>query len=95
MVAEKEVLEDESLRIDCPVLVTERLRPRWDGWTEAQKAEELARNPLRRVVIQRVEALVHDALGRRPAHSSVSARQAWPLRARSSSASFGPALPAA
>ncbi|HET6366681.1 MAG TPA: SDR family NAD(P)-dependent oxidoreductase, partial [Pseudomonadales bacterium] len=29
--------------------LTERLRPRWDGWTEAQKAEELARNPLRRV----------------------------------------------
>jgi NAD(P)-dependent dehydrogenase (short-subunit alcohol dehydrogenase family) len=29
--------------------LTERLRPRWDGWTEAQRAEEAARVPLRRV----------------------------------------------
>jgi NAD(P)-dependent dehydrogenase (short-subunit alcohol dehydrogenase family) len=29
--------------------LTERLRPRWEGWTQARKAEELARNPLRKV----------------------------------------------
>jgi NAD(P)-dependent dehydrogenase (short-subunit alcohol dehydrogenase family) len=29
--------------------LTERLRPRWDNWTAEQRAEELARNPLRRV----------------------------------------------
>jgi NAD(P)-dependent dehydrogenase (short-subunit alcohol dehydrogenase family) len=38
--------------------LTERLRPRWDGWTEAQKAEELARNPLRRVAEARDQARV-------------------------------------
>lgn len=29
--------------------LTERLRPRWEGWTEAQRAEYLAGTPLRRV----------------------------------------------
>ena len=29
--------------------LTERLRPRWDGWTDAQRAEYLAGTPLRRV----------------------------------------------
>jgi NAD(P)-dependent dehydrogenase (short-subunit alcohol dehydrogenase family) len=29
--------------------LTERLRPRWDGWTDAQRAEEVERTPLRRV----------------------------------------------
>ena len=29
--------------------LTERLRPRWDGWTEARRAEEVARTPLGRV----------------------------------------------
>jgi NAD(P)-dependent dehydrogenase (short-subunit alcohol dehydrogenase family) len=29
--------------------LTERLRPRWEAWNETQRAEELARNPLRRV----------------------------------------------
>ncbi len=38
--------------------LTERLRPRWDGWTDAQKAEELARNPLRRVAEARDQARV-------------------------------------
>ena len=38
--------------------LTERLRPRWDGWTEAQKSEELARNPLRRVAEARDQARV-------------------------------------
>jgi NAD(P)-dependent dehydrogenase (short-subunit alcohol dehydrogenase family) len=38
--------------------LTERLRPRWDGWTETQKAEELARNPLRRVAEARDQARV-------------------------------------
>ena len=38
--------------------LTERLRPRWDGWTEAQKAEEQARNPLRRVAEARDQARV-------------------------------------
>jgi NAD(P)-dependent dehydrogenase (short-subunit alcohol dehydrogenase family) len=38
--------------------LTERLRPRWDGWTEVQKAEELARNPLRRVAEARDQARV-------------------------------------
>jgi NAD(P)-dependent dehydrogenase (short-subunit alcohol dehydrogenase family) len=31
------------------ITLTERLRPRWEGWTEEQRARELARNPLRRV----------------------------------------------
>jgi NAD(P)-dependent dehydrogenase (short-subunit alcohol dehydrogenase family) len=38
--------------------LTERLRPRWDGWTEAQKAVELGRNPLRRVAEARDQARV-------------------------------------
>jgi NAD(P)-dependent dehydrogenase (short-subunit alcohol dehydrogenase family) len=38
--------------------LTERLRPRWDGWTEARKGEELARNPLRRVAEARDQARV-------------------------------------
>jgi NAD(P)-dependent dehydrogenase (short-subunit alcohol dehydrogenase family) len=38
--------------------LTERLRPRWDGWTDAQKSEELARNPLRRVAEARDQARV-------------------------------------
>ena len=38
--------------------LTERLRPRWDGWTEARKAEEQARNPLRRVAEARDQARV-------------------------------------
>ena len=38
--------------------LTARLRPRWDGWTDAQKAEELARNPLRRVAEARDQARV-------------------------------------
>jgi NAD(P)-dependent dehydrogenase (short-subunit alcohol dehydrogenase family) len=38
--------------------LTERLRPRWDGWTEAQKADALARNPLRRVAEARDQARV-------------------------------------
>ncbi len=38
--------------------LTERLRPRWDGWTDTQKAEELARNPLRRVAEARDQARV-------------------------------------
>ena len=38
--------------------LTERLRPRWDGWTEAQKSKELARNPLRRVAEARDQARV-------------------------------------
>ncbi|HXH82393.1 MAG TPA: SDR family NAD(P)-dependent oxidoreductase [Candidatus Tectomicrobia bacterium] len=29
--------------------LTERLRPRWDGWTAEQKAREIERTPLRRV----------------------------------------------
>ena len=29
--------------------LTERLRPRWDGWTEAQRADYVAGTPLRRV----------------------------------------------
>jgi NAD(P)-dependent dehydrogenase (short-subunit alcohol dehydrogenase family) len=29
--------------------LTERLRPRWDGWTEERRAEEIARTPLRRM----------------------------------------------
>ncbi len=38
--------------------LTERLRPRWDGWTDSQKADELARNPLRRVAEARDQARV-------------------------------------
>jgi len=38
--------------------LTERLRPRWDGWTDTQKADELARNPLRRVAEARDQARV-------------------------------------
>lgn len=38
--------------------LTERLRPRWDGWTEDQKAAERARNPLRRVAEARDQARV-------------------------------------
>jgi NAD(P)-dependent dehydrogenase (short-subunit alcohol dehydrogenase family) len=29
--------------------LTERLRPRWDGWSEERRAEELGRTPLRRM----------------------------------------------
>lgn len=38
--------------------LTERLRPRWDGWTAEQKAQEIARNPLRRVAEARDQARV-------------------------------------
>jgi NAD(P)-dependent dehydrogenase (short-subunit alcohol dehydrogenase family) len=38
--------------------LTERLRPRWDGWTEDQKSVELGRNPLRRVAEARDQARV-------------------------------------
>lgn len=38
--------------------LTERLRPRWDGWSKEQKDEELARNPLRRVAEARDQARV-------------------------------------
>ena len=38
--------------------LTERLRPRWDGWTEEQRAQELARNPLHRVAEARDQARV-------------------------------------
>ena len=37
---------------------TERLRPRWDGWDEARKAQERAKHPLRRVAEARDQARV-------------------------------------
>lgn len=44
MVAEKEVLEDESLRIDCPVLVTERLVLRPPHVDDIPELAQLANN---------------------------------------------------
>jgi NAD(P)-dependent dehydrogenase (short-subunit alcohol dehydrogenase family) len=38
--------------------LTERLRPRWDGWTEARRAQELERTPLRRMAEARDQARV-------------------------------------
>ena len=38
--------------------LTERLRPRWDGWDEARKATERAKHPLRRVADARDQARV-------------------------------------
>ena len=38
--------------------LTERLRPRWDGWDEARKAQERAKHPLRRVADARDQARV-------------------------------------
>ena len=44
MVAEKEDVEDESLRIDCPVLVTERLVLRPPHEDDVAELAELANN---------------------------------------------------
>ena len=38
--------------------LTERLRPRWDGWDDARKAEERTKHPLRRVADARDQARV-------------------------------------
>ena len=38
--------------------LTERLRPRWDGWDDTRKAEERAKHPLRRVAEARDQARV-------------------------------------
>ena len=38
--------------------LTERLRPRWDGWDDARKAQERAKHPLRRVADARDQARV-------------------------------------
>ena len=38
--------------------LTERLRPRWDGWDDARKAEERSKHPLRRVAEARDQARV-------------------------------------
>jgi NAD(P)-dependent dehydrogenase (short-subunit alcohol dehydrogenase family) len=38
--------------------LTERLRPRWEGWDDARKAEERAKHPLRRVADARDQARV-------------------------------------
>ena len=38
--------------------LTERLRPRWDGWDESRKAQERAKHPLRRVADARDQARV-------------------------------------
>jgi NAD(P)-dependent dehydrogenase (short-subunit alcohol dehydrogenase family) len=38
--------------------LTERLRPRWEGWDEGRKAQERAKHPLRRVAEARDQARV-------------------------------------
>jgi NAD(P)-dependent dehydrogenase (short-subunit alcohol dehydrogenase family) len=38
--------------------LTERLRPRWEGWDDARKAEERTKHPLRRVADARDQARV-------------------------------------
>ena len=38
--------------------LTERLRPRWDGWDDARKTEERSKHPLRRVADARDQARV-------------------------------------
>lgn len=38
--------------------LTERLRPRWDGWDDARRAEERTKHPLRRVADARDQARV-------------------------------------